>query len=139
MKTRGACFAAASASAKFRVPCARLSRTRFFLASVQRPTMDSPARCTTASKPDTDSGASGRAGSHAISSLPDTAPRTRRVTWYPFDCNAGSNADPISPEAPLIKTLADINKLYQFLRFAGQPSHVLKPRETLLAISNSRL
>src|SRR5579872_3419461 len=139
MNTRAACGAAASASAKLRVPCIRLSRTRRFLVSVQRPTMDSPARCITASKPDTDSGASGRDGPHAISLLPDAAPRTMRVTWYPFDCNAGSSAEPMSPEAPLTKTLADINKLYQFLRFAGQPSHVPKALETLLATSNSRL
>src|ERR1700722_16455318 len=120
MKTRGACGAAASASAKFRVPCARLSRTRCFLASVQRPTMDSPARCITASKPDTDLGANGRDGSHAISPFPDASLRTRRVTSYPLDCNAASNAEPIRPEAPLIKTLfAGIKLTLSVRRHAG--------------------
>src|SRR5580704_2460362 len=97
----GGCGALARAAAKARVPCTRLSRTRRFLASVQRPTMDSPARWTTVSKPDTDSGAGGRAGSHAIRPPPGAAARTRQVTSYPLACKAGSKAVPIRPEEPL--------------------------------------
>src|ERR1022692_3752785 len=90
---------------------------RCFLASVQRPTMDSPARWMTASKPDADSGARARAGSHVIWPLPDAAPRIRHTTSYPLAFNDGSKALPIRPEHPLTRILAGMEsrqvQLYQ--------------------------
>src|ERR1700733_10727566 len=110
----GGCGALARAAAKARVPCTRLSRMRRFLASVQRPTMDSPARWMITSKPETDSGARGLAGSHPTRPLAD-APRTRRTTSYPFDCKAGTRAAPMRPDDPLTRILAGMkltNPLY---------------------------
>ncbi len=103
MSTRGRSAALATASARCPVPWDRLSRMRRFLASVQRPTMVSPDRWMTASKPETVSGGTGRAGSQITWSLPAAEFRTSRVTANPLALRKGSRADPIGPEAPLTR------------------------------------
>jgi len=104
MKTWGGCGALAKASARWPVPWTRLSRMWRFLVSVQRPTIDSPARWMTALKPETESGDSGRSGSHAICSCWGIELRTSRATAYPCAFRKGKRAVPIGPEAPLTRT-----------------------------------
>src|ERR1700731_4434651 len=57
----------------------------------------------TASKPETESGDSGRDGSHTIWSLPVAEFRTKRVTAAPWAFSAPRRAAPIGPEAPLTR------------------------------------
>src|SRR5712671_5526352 len=120
MNISGFSFAAASAWARFLVPATRLLRIFAFFAGVQRPTMLSPARCMTASKPETASGEIGCAGSQRIRSSPlvelwleearAPVPRVNRATCAPLDFNDGNSADPIGPDAPLTR-MRDIRTL----------------------------
>src|SRR5947199_9764260 len=103
-KTCGGLEDLAKASVKCRVPITRLSRMPAFLSGVQRPTMLSPARWITASKPETVSGESGCEGSQLICSPPVALPRTRRTTEAPDRFNAGTSADPMGPETPVTST-----------------------------------
>src|SRR5215470_5533457 len=96
-KTLGLELVCASASATLRVPRTRLSRIDFFFASVQRPTMLSPAKWITASKPDTSEGARGAFGFHETCAAVVVAPRTRRTTSNCWAAREGSNAAPIGP------------------------------------------
>src|SRR6185503_5439170 len=57
----------------------------------------------TASKPETESGDRGRAGSQTIWSGPAAVFRTRQVTAAPPAFKAGTSAAPIGPEAPLTR------------------------------------
>src|ERR1700687_2772912 len=61
----------------------------------------------TASKPEAESGDSGRDGSHTIWSLPVAELRTRRVTADPRALRQGRSAAPIGPEAPLTRMRAE--------------------------------
>ena len=102
-KTAGAFTTCRSASQRTRVPRTRLSYMRRFLSAVQRPTMLSPARCTTASAPSMACGAMRPvSGSQPISAHPGRArPRTSRVTRCPAASSAGTRALPTSPFVPL--------------------------------------
>src|SRR3954470_10425010 len=103
-------FACARARARFVVAGMRLSRMRAFLPAVQRPTMLSPARWMTASKPETKSGKIGRAGSQrtrSSSPAPRTVPaRASLAIRAPAPFSAGINADPMRPEEPLTRMRA---------------------------------
>src|ERR1700680_11134 len=57
----------------------------------------------TSSKPETESGDSGRDGSHTIWSPPVAEFRTKRVTAAPWAFSARRRAAPIGPEAPLTR------------------------------------
>src|SRR5258708_24938514 len=75
--------------------------------------MLSPARCMTASKPETASGEIGCAGSQGIRSSSlverwfaepcETFVRVNRATCAPLDFSEGNSADPIGPDAPLTR------------------------------------
>src|SRR5579872_7554118 len=102
--TRGRCGDPARASHKRLVPKTRLSRILRFFSAVQRPTIDSPAKCTTASKPETEG--AGLEKSHTIWFGLEVPRRTRRTTSYPSRCKTGIRALPIKPEEPLTRTRA---------------------------------
>src|SRR5215469_5374020 len=105
--TGGRDLAWASARARFAVPGMRLSRSRAFLRAVQRPTMLSPARWITASKPETAAGAMGCAGSQRMRSsslVPATVEtRARRAIRAPVPFREIIRADPIRPDEPLTR------------------------------------
>src|SRR5712691_9597399 len=114
---------------------------RLCFASVQRPTTVSPARWMTASKPETDFGGKGWAGSHATCSSPDGVPRTRRMTLYPRAVSEGSKAAPMGPETPLTrmgdKSIAVVaDKCNRYGRdwarplFAGMPGVIIRFKGT---------
>src|SRR5437660_11457612 len=100
----------------------RLSRITCFLATVQRPTMLSPARWMTASEPDTDSGETGRAGSQWIWPSLVAEPRTRRTTLYPSVSREGTRAAPIGPETPLTRILEIMTERLSLYQFAKRPN-----------------
>ena len=91
---------------------------RRFFASVQRPKMVSPARWTTASKPETDSGDSGCAGSQAICPFFGCPPRTNRVTSNPRALSSGRRAAPIGPETPLTRMRSEFVRFQECSRSA---------------------
>ena len=77
----------------------RLSRIAALCADVNRPAIDAPARCTTASTPDSRSGA-GRSGFHSRSPSLRAGWRTSRITRCPPVLNNAVSAEPTSPDAP---------------------------------------
>src|SRR5579864_4563917 len=98
------------------VPTTRLSRILSFFSTVQRPTMLSPARWTTASKPETKSGRIGVIGFHAIWPSPTVWPRTSLTTSYPRVFKEGTSAVPTGPETPLTRIreiMAGNQSMYQ--------------------------
>ena len=107
----GLSFVCARARARLVVAGIRLSRIRAFLLSVQRPTILSPARWITASKPDTASGDGGCSGFQGIrSSL--LVPRAveglaRRAIRAPAPVRERISADPTRPDEPLTRMRAN--------------------------------
>src|SRR6266849_4515213 len=102
-KTFGGLSDLASAFDRFVVLRTRLLRMRTFLTAVQRPATLSPVRWMTASKPETSSGGMACMGSHGSAVASRVSRRTRRVTRYPRDSREGTKAEPMSPDAPLIR------------------------------------
>src|SRR5258708_29794666 len=83
-----------------------------FFSAVQRPATFSPDKWITASHPDTSTGETSRIGSQTKSVLILAEPRTSRATSYPPDSSAGTSADPIKPEAPLIRIRVITKEFY---------------------------
>src|SRR5579864_4228051 len=76
----------------------------------------------TASKPETRPGDIGAIGFQTFSFAAREAFRTRCVTSYPCDPRNGTNAEPIKPEAPLMRTRST-DTLY---RGRGRPRHIFR-------------
>src|SRR5216684_6642206 len=114
MNVFGGVAAVASAFDRFCVLATRLSRMRFFFASVQRPATLSPERWMIVSKPETRSGGTVCIGSHRTSFAPPVSRRTRRVTLHPCDSSEETRADPISPEAPLMRMRSNAANVADF-------------------------
>ena len=105
MKTRGRFAAFAAASARWPVPCVRLSRMRCFLASVQRPDDGLSRQVNHGVKARNHVWRKeGAMGPRQSDLVPVAWPRTRQVTADPPAFKEGKSADPIGPEAPLTRT-----------------------------------
>src|SRR5207244_5181202 len=130
----GGCSALVMAHAKFRVLTTRLSRIRLFFSAVHQPETLSPERWITTSKPDTSSGETSRIGSHRNSFFARAEPRTSRTTSCLPESSAGTSPDPITPEAPLIRTRAiDSNSTSPLMTWGQPPSAVLSAKADYLA------
>ncbi len=70
---------------------------------LNRPAIDAPAKCTTASTPSSRSGA-GRFGFHWRSRSLRASRRTRRITRCPPVLRNATNAEPTRPDAPVTAT-----------------------------------
>ena len=121
MNMVGGLSAFARAHDKFFALTTRLSRIRRLFSAVHRPATFSPDKWITASNPDTSDGEISRIGSHCKSFTFLLGCRTRRTTSYPPDSSDAISADPINPEAPLIRTRAIAKNSTSPLTTWGQP------------------
>src|SRR5438128_233912 len=90
------------------------------------------------SKPETRSGGTACMGSHRTSFTPPVSRRTRRVTLHPCDSSEDTRAEPISPEAPLMRMRSNADNVADFEADRLAARRVLG-RPALSALTNQYL